>query len=145
MNQRGRKSAAALAVIPLGQRQRPGPPKELTPSQAETWRSIVAGLPPEWFEKVPELLVAYCRHVETANVIAREIDAFDKSALTTATGIQRFNRLLSMGARESAVIAHLATKLRLTPQSRYTPHGAAAAANRTPAVNPWEIVRPKGI
>ena len=47
--------------------------------------------------------------------------------------------LLRAQDRESARIAQLATKLRLTPQSRYTPNSAAVRADRdTGGKKPWE-------
>jgi hypothetical protein len=48
MGSRGRKSAAALGVI-HGIPQRPEPPDELTPEQAEEWREIVGRMPVDWF------------------------------------------------------------------------------------------------
>jgi hypothetical protein len=139
MNQRGRKSSASLTVLPAIPRQRPDPPDGLTPEQARTWREVVAALPPEWFEKGPELLRAYCRHSVFADRVARLIDATDLATLATDEGLKRYDRLSAMHARETAAAANLATKMRLTQQARYTAQSAATAANRTPpGRKPWE-------
>jgi hypothetical protein len=56
---------------------------------------------------------------------------------------QELNRLQGNCARqeaESKAVAALATRLRLTHQSRYTPHGAAAAGRKNyDGPKPWEM------
>ena len=52
------------------------------------------------------LLVEYCRHVVLAGIIAKAIEA------------SHLRKELTLLARESAMIAMLASRMRLTPRSR---------------------------
>jgi hypothetical protein len=142
MRQRGRKSAAALAVrsfqstaygpaIDLG---RPDPPARLTAEEARQWREIVKRMPADWFALAPFLLEVYCRHCSLAGRIDKLIEATD-----LRTNPARFGRLLRMQRAQSQAIMTLATKLRLTPLSRYD--GTAAKRNMSaPLSAPWEAV-----
>jgi hypothetical protein len=106
-----RVSAAALAVPSPAPPPHPKPPPELTKRQAAIWRAIVACRPPTFFDGASgHLLVAYCRHAATADVIAAEVDRTDPSDL------KHYRQLLMMAARESAALARLSAKLRLAPQ-----------------------------
>jgi hypothetical protein len=82
MAQRGRKSAASLAVVaPIPGARRP-PPPELTPEQAEVWRQVVASRPADWFDDgSASILAAHCRHVVAAQMLAAEIDRFTPADL----------------------------------------------------------------
>ncbi len=140
MGTRGRKSAAELGVI-RGIPQRPDAPAELTSEQAEEWREIVGRMPVDWFRReIHPLLCAYCRHICNARHIAglienaRVADVADRKALT------RYNRLLGMQERQSNALMGLATRMRLTNQSRYTAGKAATAAKGGGSGKPlWEI------
>jgi hypothetical protein len=77
----------------------PPPPEDLTPSQAQIWRDVTANRAPDWFDGACEaLLVAYCRHVDTGNVLARAINA-------TGPEDRRYRPLLEMAARQSATMS----------------------------------------
>ena len=118
MGTRGRKSAAELGVIP-GIPQRPEPPDELTPQQAEEWREIVDRMPVDWFRrKIHPLLCSYCRHVTNARHIAGLIEAAHDLDIGDRKALMRFNRLLGMQERQSSALMGLATRMRLTNQSR---------------------------
>jgi hypothetical protein len=138
MASRGRRSAASFSVISPISDHRPAPPDELTDEQANEWLAIVDRLPADWFKReTTPLLVALCRHIATARMLSRQIDRIDEmfeDVLGVAEGVAHLDRLLAMRAREVAGMAAMATKLRLTPQSRYTP-GRAATESRKPAVN----------
>ena len=139
MGTRGRKSAAELSVI-RGIPERPQPPSELTPDQAEEWREIVASLPVDWFPRtVWPLLCAYCRHVCNARHIAGLIEAAHDVDIGDRSALMRFNRLLGMQERQSGTLPGLATRMRLTNQSRYTARSAASRAKGgTSAKKLWE-------
>jgi hypothetical protein len=112
--QRGRKSVDNLStVVALVPGQRPEPPAELTRAQAAVWKTTIWALRVDWFgpENFP-LLTQYCRHAALADVIAKAINV-----TSIQTDLSRFARLTAMQARESAVIASLATRMRLTIQS----------------------------
>jgi hypothetical protein len=52
--------------------------------------------------------------------------------------VARRDKLLRMRDRETKAVVDLATKLRLTNQSRYVPHAAARAAAKAPKEElPW--------
>lgn len=140
MGTRGRKSAAELGVIP-GIPQRPEPPDELTPQQAEEWREIVDRMPVDWFRReIHPLLCSYCRHVTNARHIAGLIEAAHDLDIGDRKALMRFNRLLGMQERQSSALMGLATRLRLTNQSRYTASSAATAAKGGTTGKPlWEI------
>lgn len=78
-------------------------------------------------------LVQYCRHVVAARRVAQMIEASD------GLSVEDYDRLLKMQERESRALSSLATRLRLTPQSRYTP-GRAATKGSTGGQKrkPWE-------
>ncbi len=140
MGSRGRPSSAALSVTPIVPVQRPGPPAELTEAQAQEWRATVARMPTDWFgPEVCPLLVQYVRHIANARAIARLIDAFTPARLADDDGLRQFARLTRLAERETRAISSLATKLRLTPQSRYTPHRAATVAKANTERRPWEF------
>lgn len=141
MGQRGPKSGAELATITgsgIAVTRRPAPPVDLSPEGAELWQAIVNANPADLFTPgSAPLLVQLCRHVIAARRVAGWLARIEASeeALDEALWF----KLLDRQDRESKAIAALATRLRLTPQSRYTPHGAAAAGKRTrTGLAPWE-------
>jgi len=139
----GRKSLAELSVVPVsfGADRRPEPTPELTEKQAEIWRAVVESEPPNYFnsEALRGLLADYCRHRESANMISEVIEQFKAEWLRNAEGSKRYRALLQMRDSETRACANLATKLRLTNQSRYTPMAAATAArNSGGGSKPWD-------
>jgi hypothetical protein len=141
MADRGRKSAASLAVVAAMPGLRPEPPAELTPEQADVWRAVAATKPADWFgADTHPLLAGYCRHVAAARVLAGAIDAFAAPDLSTGEGLRRYGRLLAMRERETRAITALARSMRLTQQARYDARTANTAANRAGgAPRPWEF------
>src|SRR4051812_44557753 len=118
--QRGRKSAASLAVVTSLPGQRPEPPAELTAEQAEEWRAVGATRRADWFSgNNQELLVAYCRHIVLTRRVSEQIDRFDPAWMADDDGLKRFDKLGAMLERHTRTIASLATRMRLTQQSRY--------------------------
>jgi hypothetical protein len=144
MAQRGRKSAASLSVVSVLGNERPAPPEDLTDEEAVEWRAIASRMPHDWFtgENHP-LLAEYCRHIVRARDLAGDIAKFKRfpaEVRITTDGIQRYDMLLRMADRERAAMVNLATKMRLTQQSRYRADKAATAADRGKTVRrPWEM------
>lgn len=138
-----RKSAASLSVVaPLPGHKRPDPPEELAPEEAIEWRAVVDRLPPDWFPReTHQLLVQYCRHVVKARVIAGLISDFEPEWAATDEGLHRFDKLTGMAEREGRAISSLATRMRLTQQTRFQRTTAdAKAANPNASRKPWEYV-----
>lgn len=142
MRSRGRPSVADQAVIIAGTfGKRPEPPEDLTPRQAEIWRATVASEHAAFFDTAAlrALLTDYCRHRESGEKVSVVIDAFQAEWLKNSEGAKRFGGLLRMRELETRAAVTLATKLRLTNQSRYDEKTAATAKRNTAAgAKPWE-------
>jgi hypothetical protein len=122
IKQRGRKSAASLAVISsngIETIRRPEPPAELTEEQAEEWKAVVNRLPADWFPReTHQLLAQYCRHVVCARRVAQLIGRAEGGR---EFDIEHYERLLRMQEKESRAISSLATRMRLTQGSTMRP------------------------
>jgi len=136
MKKRGRVSAAALATVsvsPIETVERQRPPHDLMDEEVEVWVAVVESLPADWFSPatVP-ILAGYCRHVISARRVAELIE---KATADPELSIKDYDRLLKMQQRESAEIASLATKMRISQQSLTNHRG-----NKKPtaARKPWE-------
>jgi hypothetical protein len=115
-----------------------------TEEEAEEWRAIAGRMPHDWFtRKNHPLLAEYCRHIVRARDLAQDIAKFKRfpaEVRLTSDGIQRYDMLLRMADRERAAMVNLATRMRLTQQSRYRADKAASAADRGKTVRkPWEM------
>jgi hypothetical protein len=140
--QRGRKSAASVGVVTGGFGQRPIPPEDINERQSEIWRETVASEPPDFFNTAAlrALLVDYCRHKDAANSVSVVIDTFQPDWLKSAEGAKRYHGLLKMRDMETRAASQIATKLRLTNQSRYTPQAASTASRgAAKGLKPWEV------
>ena len=139
MGARGRKSTAELTAIGgagVVLTRRPEPPAHLGEDAAEVWRRTVNGLPADWLSpgSLP-LLEALCgltiSQRRTLSALQRLEEGDGKEF-----DVEEWRRLQQQAGELSGRVA---TRLRLTPLSRYMPRGAARAAgdNRElPA--PWE-------
>jgi hypothetical protein len=136
MGSRGKKSVGELSVVALSAR-RPEPPAELTAAEAVIWGAVVGTKPPDWFaaDSFP-LLVAYCRAIAVSNGLARAISTFDDEGLSDAQALAQYDKLLQMQERQCRLIASLATRMRLSQQSRFDRKKAGASA--PPGPPPWE-------
>jgi hypothetical protein len=137
-----RKSVASLSVVPAALPQRPAPPRELTKEQACEWTAIVNALPVSWFVAgAAPLLTQYVRHVSTARVLARQIDAVDPAQLGDRAVLRRYGVLLGAAERESRALIHLGRALRLNPHSRMRHETAGRAAGKSTGSEkrPWEF------
>lgn len=141
MDQRGKKSVAALASVPVTFERMLPPPADLTAAQAALWASVVATKPSDWFQadSLP-LLTQYCRAVDGHRIVSAEVDAFNPEWLKTDEGLRRYERLLAMQDRQAKLTSSLATKMRLTQQSRYAARGADRADARAKGDRPWSLV-----
>ena len=141
-----RVSAAALEtprVVVNVKHHRPLPPDGLTEEQKAEWLAITRRLPGDYFPRECHgLLYAYCKHVTTFRTLSAEVDRFQVEWTDEVEGLQRFDRLLAMREREGRALSSLATRLRLSPQSRYAQTAARAAAKEPPQGpwrKPWEL------
>ena len=139
MRKRGRKSAAELAVAPVIEIEpRPVAPSELTDEEAIEWEGIVARMPATWFGRETwPLLVQLCRHTIAARRLAQLIHQETHGGQEFL--VSHYMRLIRALTGQTAIIASVSTKLRISPQSAYDKHAAGVAkrpADDGPA--PWE-------
>lgn len=125
MAQRGRKSAASLALANAERHlvQRPSPPADLTSIQRLYWVEIANSLPADWFrDDNKQLLGEYCRTLSTLAFMNSQIDELEASK---EIDVEFYLKLVQR--RESLARTQLsqATKMRLTQQSRYRADKAA--------------------
>jgi hypothetical protein len=135
----------------------PEPPTSLGPAEVELWWRVTSAMPPNWFsaENLP-LLAAYCRHCVYADAIAADIAAVRAGLAALAAGslpaaeraktiasLQRELRMLQRThASETGAMLSVATKLRLTQQSRFQANSAYAKTRGRPpadAPRPWDM------
>jgi|SRR5215211_5818727 len=135
MGERGRTSAAALSVVPLGAIEtipRAKPPPELTEEQADEWRALVNRMPAEWFPRETHgMLAQYCRHIVTARRLSQLIAASETDELFDE---DRYFRRLAAQVRETRAIASLATRMRLSQQTTYD----KSKKKPSQAKRPWD-------
>lgn len=137
----GRKSAAALSVVAGTEIDgRPRAPSDLTPFQAEVWERTVGNEAADVFRTaaLQQLLKEYCRHVETADRLSKQVDR--ATDVGSNMEMDELEKLLRCRDRETKALADKATKLRLTNQSRYTPQAAGTAAKKGQTERkPWQM------
>lgn len=144
MRTRGRPSAAhkaAPVVIEGGFGQPIPPPDDLNERQAEIWRTIVSSEPVAFFATAATqaMLSDYCRHRESAEKIGDVLNQFETRWLKSGPAVKRYYQLVKLREVETKMCSNIATKLRLTNQSRYVPHVAATAAKNAPkGPKPWD-------
>jgi hypothetical protein len=142
--------ATANAIIPGA---RIPAPDDLEPAAKVLWDAIVLRLPADWFtsENVP-LLKIYVRHAVYADRFAKDITAQREiiAALEASARTKRHFALLALAnghlvalhrahGFESDRMVAVATKLRLTNQSRYVKETAASKARSSipSSLPPW--------
>ena len=130
MRQRGRKSAASLAVvIPDIREQRPEPPERLTSEERAIWDDIVGKLRPDWFQGTEHLLEI---SVSMERFLSQQIKLCDPA------DEKRLGMLIRCQRDTAAVIASYATKMRTDAAIKFRPHRTEA---RSPWPKPWELGR----
>lgn len=116
------------------------PPEGLTEEQAQVWQSVVGSRSSEFFgDDAAPLLEEYCRVVVMCRLLAVQIEAG-----IAGGDAGSLKALLDMRDKESRRMASLATKLRLTNQSRYTPQSASTAAKKGAGGKVWQFGKKTG-
>ncbi len=120
MGTRGPRSSADLAVAASADViaiERALPPVELTDEQVAVWRMVVNRMPADWFPaETHPLLAQYCRHTSRARRLAQLLDNMEKAE---EVNIKEYRDLLRSEEEQSRALASLATKLRISQQTRY--------------------------
>lgn len=121
--------------------KRPEPPKVLSERQSQIWRDVVASEAMGMFDTsaLLDLLINYCRAQDGVNQVQTEIDRLGYS-LENPDVFKKFQILDRMRKDNIRMVKDLATSLRITNQSRYTPKAAGTAQKKKGSVSkPWEV------
>jgi hypothetical protein len=150
MSGRGRKPQSLVAVLPGG---RPRAPRELNPEESLIWTETVASLPADWFRADTQVLLKeLVRHIHHANCLSADIDALRQELREVKAGsladeartkaldrtTAALHTVLRLHVLQSERIAILATKLRMSNQSRYAANKVLDRARSAPIGRPWE-------
>ena len=115
------------------------PPEDFLPEHQAIWHSITATKPADWFQAdCYSILEAYCRHIVSARTIDEKIDQMEQNGFEDAEQFLLYEKLLNMREKQTRTLTSVATKLRLTPQSRYDDRTAATAAQKKNRGKLWE-------
>lgn len=126
-----RRSAASLALVPASQPIPPAPaPGDLSEVEAALWRETVESKPADWFgaDSWP-ILKEYVRAAAMCDALAQVI---------ADAGPGQLKEWLDMRDKEARRAVSLATKLRLTQQSKYGPRAADTADRKAKGKRPWQ-------
>jgi hypothetical protein len=140
MQNRGRPSINSLSATAILPAARPDPPAELEPEAAAEWRAITNRLPADWFPRESHsLLVDLCQQIILARSLAAKVSAL--GVPSDAEALATYDKMVRLKLNLSASIGKLATRLRLTNQSRDGTRTAArkAAAQPTRSQKPWNM------
>jgi hypothetical protein len=131
-----------IRALPGREERRPPPPEGLTDDQARLWRDIVTTEPKSFFDSAARrhLLRLYVEHATFRAKLQELIDRVPIAKILDPDTEAGVERMLRIRDRETKALVSLATRMRLTNQSRYTP-GAAGSAARNDAgagPRPWD-------
>lgn len=132
MGMRGPKSSLdRLKVVQFDTARLP-PPDGLNAAESLIWEQALRSKPQEYFHADDLILLReYCRAVAMCDRLAEKCEA--------ANGGDTLARYLGLRDKEVRRVTVLATKLRMTPQSRYDKQVAATASrNNATLPKPWE-------
>lgn len=128
-----KQSSASLSVVPVKPIARIEPPSGLGVEELKLWRAVADSKPADWFgEDSAPLLTEYVRAVHMCDRLQVQIEV----AIAEGEIPDKLLRLRDMEAKRAT---SLATKLRMTQQSRYTPQAAATASKKAGNARPWEL------
>lgn len=131
MKQRGRQSKPELGVVSTMPDRRPVPPPGLTKEQEKRWRDIVQTKPAEWWDagSMP-LLKEYVRLADSVDELAEVLQRAEDALKESGTVRDAYKDLVRIIDVKLGRLAQLATKMRLTQQSRYDAQKAAVHTKR---------------
>lgn len=125
---------ASVTVLPVGPLRAPD---HFTAAQAQIWTDVSTSKAPGFFGRDSiGLLEKYCVALDRSRFITEQLNAI--SSVGSRSRLERFERLAKMEKEQSMLIASLATKMRLTQQSRYKPDSAVAAKAAPEMPTPWQ-------
>jgi hypothetical protein len=115
-------------IIP-GRGGRPPPPPRLSKAERQIWLDVVASRPPNYFDAGTwPLLEAFCLHSVVTDGLAAEVRSD-----------QNNKRLRDEHRKQSAMVAMLATKLRLAKMQRRQHQSSEERETPTPRRRLWVV------
>lgn len=139
MKQPGRPSAIALATVSALPTRMLEPPADLSEEQALVWVSVVATKPIEWWDAgSTPLLAQYCRATVESVRVGEMVDAVSRRLVHGDNCLGDYKELRKIQAGLSAELTSLATKMRLSQQSRYQAKSANTANDKAHGRRPWQ-------
>jgi hypothetical protein len=107
------------------------PPPQMGAREAAEWAAITAGLGFDFFPKETHALLMACCMIKTQlDDVHQALAAFGPSIPEDRQGWGRYKEISKLRNQLSGQLASLATKLRLTPQSRYNRYACGTAVRR---------------
>jgi hypothetical protein len=103
---------------------------------------IVSRMPLGWFTVESQaMLASLCSQLVTSQALEQDLREISKAHRKTPQGRAEYREIVKLHLDVVKVAATLATKLRLTPQSRYDRISAASAHRRTAkeVINTWDV------
>lgn len=146
MRQRGQASRASFEVIqPTGlmpSGHRPAPSPELSAAATQEWHAVVERMPADYFPRETQgLLATFCSIKVQLDEVNKALAKFGPGLPSGEKRWKRYRELTRMRGACATQLASIATKLRLTPQSRYDREVAQRSVRKRdeqPDVRPWE-------
>jgi hypothetical protein len=118
------------------------PPADLSVAEATYWRAICATKPADWWKDDSAILLkAYCRAAVQHDSISAAINLIPPARLKNEKTWTRYERMRKAQATASGELTTLATKMRLSQQSRYTEKAASTADRSVDTARPWDARR----
>lgn len=132
-----------IRALPGREERRPPPPDGMTDAQARLWRDITETEAGHMFDSAARrhLLRLYCEHATFRASLQSLIDRSPIEAICGDDTAKNFEAMLRARDRETKQLVSLATRMRLTNQSRYTAAAAGSAARNDNGAGPrpWDI------
>lgn len=139
MKQRGRKSAAQLATVTALPLRLLEVPTDLSADEAAVWSRVSATKPSDWWDagSLP-LLAQYCRATVQSELVAELVRQVSENLRSDPEELGRYKELRKIQAALSGELTSLATKMRLTQQSRYRADKAETTSRKVSGRKPWQ-------
>lgn len=136
MGQRGRKSTASLSVVRPLENGLPPAPKNYSEDHAALWSQMVASKPQDWWDaSTLPLLDAYVKVCIEHQKISELVEGMHP--ISSDDEIATYDKLQRIQDRMASQMARMATKMRLSQQSKYGARGADSAS-RGGGKRPWD-------
>ena len=136
MGQRGRKSSASLSVVRPLENGLPQAPESYSDDAAALWSQMIASKPADWWDAgTYPLLDSYIRTCIEHQKISALVDGMHP--ISSDDEIEAYEKLHKIQDRLASQMARMATKMRLSQQSKYGAR-SAETGSRGGGKRPWD-------